>query len=380
MTAFLRVRLCGGRFTHGAVPLSLFGDISALGELIAAAARHRFLADNPGRRRMPKGFTKDLRLAATGITEGSAVVEVALADASSELPAMPRQHHRYYEGARSDFLSTIRSASLESGADAGPYAGSLPAPLLPHFDRIGRGLAAGESIRFDSTSEHREAILTAEVRKRLLFSSSLTTSITEEMVLRGSVPEADQGRSTFELQLIGGRKLSGPMPEPYRETILEAFGGYREQVKIQMAVVGTLNRKREVGGWQEIQDLAILDPLDIAAQLDELRALGDGWLDGDGQALSSEGLDRLAVRFEEHYPEQLPLPSIYPTPAGGAQLEWTLGSNEVSVEVDLASGKAEWHEVDLSSGIDALDTLDLATGPGWSVMTERIKRLASSSA
>lgn len=327
---------------------------------------------------MPRGFTKDLRLAATGITEGSAVVEVALADASSELPAMPRQHHRYYEGARSDFLSTIRSASSDSGADAGPYAGPLPVSLLPHFDRIGRGLTAEESIRFDSTSEHREAVLTAEVRKRLLFSSSLTTSITEEMVLRGSVPEADQGRSTFELQLVGGRKLSGPMPELYRETILEAFGGYRDQVKIQMAVVGTLNRKREVGGWKEIQDLAILDPLDIGAQLDELRALADGWLDGDGLAPLPKGLGRLATLLEKYYPERLPLPRIYPTPTGGAQLEWTLGSNEVSVEVNLAMGESEWHAVDVSSGEDELISLDLNTRRGWSLLVERIERLVKS--
>ena len=377
VTSFLRVRLCGGRFTRGAVPLSLFGDISALGDLIAAAARLRFLAENPGRRRIPKGFTKDLRLAATGITEGSAVVEVALSDASSELPAMPRQHHRYYEGARADLLSTIRSASSEQGADGKPYA--LPAALLPHFDRIGRGLTAGESIRFDSTSEREEAFLTAEVRKRLLFSSSLTTSITEEMVLRGSVPEVDQGRSTFELQLIDGRKLSGPMPEPYLEAVLEAFGGYRNQVKIQMAVVGTLNRKQEVGGWQEIQDLSILDPLDIAAQLDELRALSDGWLDGDGLAPPPDGLDRLATHFENYYPEQLPLPSIYPTPTGGAQLEWTLGSNEISVEVDLMTGKADWHWVDVSSGDDTLDALDLDASRGWSILAERIERFASSS-
>ena len=376
VSAFLRLRLCGGRFMGGSVPLSLLGDISsALGELIVAAARHRFLAENPQRERTPKGFTQDLRLAATGITAGSAVLQVSLVDASGELPEMPRRHHRYYEGARDDFLSTIRSAAEDSG---GAYAGALSASLLPHFDRIGRGLGAGESMQFDSSSGRSAAVLTADVRKRLLLSSSQTMSITEEMPLRGSVPEADQDRKSFQLQLISGRKLTGPMPERYRETILEAFRGYRDRVKIEMEVVGTLNRQQQLRGWQEIRDLTILDPLEIASQLEELRALNDGWLDGDGLAPPPEGLDRLDAQFEEHYPERLPLPRIYPTPTGGAQLEWTLGSSEVNVEVNLATGEAEWHVVDVSSGKDELDSLDLNTRRGWCLLVERIERLTDS--
>ena len=145
-----------------------------------------------------------------------------------------------------------------------------------------------------------------------------------------------------------------------------------------MEIVEKLNLRKEVNGWQAIRYMEILDPLDVAAQLDELRALADGWLDGEGLALPADGLDSLAARFADYYPERLPLPRIYPTLSGGAQLEWTLGSNEVNVEVNLATGVSEWHVVDVSSGEDQLDSLDLNTRRGWSLLVERIGRLSDS--
>lgn len=117
-----------------------------------------------------------------------------------------------------------------------------------------------------------------------------------------------------------------------------------------------------------------VDPLDVALQLEDLRKLEDGWLNGEGVAPPAEGLEWLADAFGKHYPEELPLPRIYPTPPGGAQLEWTLGSNGVSVEVDLTARVAEWFVLDLSSMEDEMDSLDLSVPTGWSILCERIGR------
>ena len=376
LTPFLRIRLTGGRFTGAAVPLSLFDDLGAVEELIIATARHRFLAENPGRKRAPGGFARDLRLVATGIAEGSAIVEVGLVDTTAELPTMPRRHHPYYEGARDDILRTMRSAEKGSVVNGGEASGVVPPEMLHHFDRIGRSLAREEAMCFDPVSGGEVATLTAESRKRLLFSSSVATSITEEMTLRGFIPEADQDRGSFQLLLIDGKKLSGPMAEQHRETVLTAFRGFRDRLPVQMEVVGTRDRRRQIVGWEAVRDIVILDPLDVALQLDDLRALEDGWLDGEGIAMPAEGLDWLAAGFEKYYPEELPLPHIYPTPPGGAQLEWTLGSHEVNIEVDLTKRVGEWHELDVSSGRDEMDSLDLTASAGWSTLLERIRRLA----
>ena len=105
------------------------------------------------------------------------------------------------------------------------------------------------------------------------------------------------------------------------------------------------------GGWQD------------------LRNLKDGWADGTqpadqwgkgyGKAPVAQGLDWLAERLEAGYADDLPRPYIYPTPEGGVSLEWSLGQNEASLEVDLLSHSAEWHCLNLSSGRSTEEDFDL---------------------
>ena len=54
------------------------------------------------------------------------------------------------------------------------------------------------------------------------------------------------------------------------------------------------------------------DPLNSPAQLDDLRAMMDGWLDGDGIAPPKDGLDWLCAQFEMHYPRLRPAPLHMP--------------------------------------------------------------------
>ncbi len=77
---------------------------------------------------------------------------------------------------------------------------------------------------------------------------------------------------------------------------------------------------------EHINTLDALDPLnalDIGARVDELRALKDGWLEGEGKSLRSEGLDWLVTACASHYPERTPLPHLYPTPEGDIRAEWS---------------------------------------------------------
>ena len=64
-----------------------------------------------------------------------------------------------------------------------------------------------------------------------------------------------------------------------------------------------------------------MEPLHVGAQLDDLRLLQDGWLDGDGKAPYSDGLDWLHEAFECKFPLEAPVPHIYPTENGGVQPE-----------------------------------------------------------
>ena len=108
-----------------------------------------------------------------------------------------------------------------------------------------------------------------------------------------------------------------------------------------------------------------LDPLDIRGRLDELRRLEDGWLDGVGIAPGSDELEWLAAGFDRHYPDDLPLPYLYPTVEGGVRAEWSLSDFEISLEVNLVTHRADWHRLNQETHTDDTRELELDNENDW---------------
>jgi len=92
---------------------------------------------------------------------------------------------------------------------------------------------------------------------------------------------------------------------------------------------------------------------DFAARIDRLAALEDGWLDGDGVALS-EGPLRLfaSVALLAHGMRGMPLPFMCPLVDGNLTLEWDKPDTEA--ELDLATMVIDWWDDDDPAGRDAL--------------------------
>ena len=130
-------------------------------------------------------------------------------------------------------------------------------------------------------------------------------------------------------------------------------------------------------------------PLDVAARLDELREMQDGWADGMqiasdwgsgyGKAPDHAGLDWLAGAFERHYPDDLPLPHIFPTTEGGVEAEWTLGGHSIIFEIDLGARQGDWlrfHKDDENDEDSEILNLDYASA--WDWFAAEVRRLAES--
>ena len=113
----------------------------------------------------------------------------------------------------------------------------------------------------------------------------------------------------------------------------------------------------------------------IADQLGSLQEMRDGWLAGTGRAPTHEGLTKLGDLYAMHFSYALPQPYLYPTPEGGVRAEWTFGSNEVSLNINLETLSGEWHTVDLATREDEENTLDLTVPSSWQWLSERIKAL-----
>ncbi len=115
------------------------------------------------------------------------------------------------------------------------------------------------------------------------------------------------------------------------------------------------------------------EPLDIGARLDEIRLLKDGWLEGNGTAPARDGLDWLETAFDLHFPEEVSLPYLYPTPEGDIRAEWSNERRELSLDVQLATKHATWHALELET--DDVDDreLDLADDEDWAWLVSKVR-------
>lgn len=366
---FLRPRLVGRRFDEHTLPLDILKDFAALEEMLVEVAKRQYLAANPDRVRSPKGFTKGLELHLTAVEDGSAIPVIALMFAT----LFPSADAEYFDQAKSQIIEAI--ASAEQGQSP-----ALPPELLRYFDRFGRGLREGEAMEFARTGG-QTATLTPAIRESLLRASQ-AEQWTEEVTLKGRIPEVDQADESFELELRDGSKLKAPLLELHRKTVLDASVGYRAGVLV--AIKGVIQRDRadRRKGFDSVEHITPLDPLDIETRLEELAQLRDGWLDGKGVAPDRAALVRLAQAFDEQYEPDLPLPYLYPTAEGGVQAEWTLGQWEASLEITLPGLSAQFQALHLATG----ETRDLELslvdddGTGWTALNTALAALQRSQA
>jgi hypothetical protein len=365
---FMQPRMVGERFQEHAIPLEILKDLAVLEDMVIEVAKWKFIQAHPDRQRTPRGFTKDISLKLTGIDEGSAVPKVSLfVDTRGSLFL---ENQDYFEQARDSIYAAINAAANDESITA-----YLPEKLLGYFDRIGRGLRDGEVIEFDPGNAQCPAKLDKSTRRKLIFASSQTQELTEDVSLRGTVPEADQERMTFTLQVLNGPRVSAPITSQHQDTIIQAFNGYRKETRIQIQGIGLYNRGNRLTRIEEVEHISILDSLDVPAQLDDFLILRNGWLNGHGRAPHPDGLTWFSSMFESNYPENLPLPYLYPTAEGGIQAEWTIGQVEISLEVDLESKQAEWQDLNILTDIEKDKILKLDNTEGWVWLVKRIQIL-----
>lgn len=358
---FLKPRLDGERFNEHSIPLELLKDFAALEEMLIEVAKWKFRQAHPDNKRIQRNFSKGLELHLAGVEEGSAVPAIVLMFAG----LFPAENAIYFEQARTEIIDAI--ACAERGT-----APKLPANLLGYFDRFGRGLREGEAMEFSRAGGTVK--LNPEVRKRLIRSAQVDVW-TEEVALRGKISEADQARRSFELELRDGTKLTAALNDQHLSVVLDAFRDYRQGAYVLIQGVAKKDRMDHLKGFETVEHVSPLDPLDVTLRLEELASLKDGWLDGKGQAPTMEKLRQLATLFDTNFDADLPLPHLYPTPDGGIQAEWSLGDWEATLEINLDTKTGEYQALNLSDRKTHEHILPLSTSDGWKALNEALKSI-----
>lgn len=364
-TEFLKPRLIGSRFDEHSIPVEVLKDWAAFEGLIVEAARWLYLEENPKRKRTPRGFAQSFSLHLSKVEGGSAIAVLERPLASGTL--VPDAFAVWFEKARDRVLETIEAASLGQSVDH-----LLPKSLLAYFDQFGRSLRDDEQVEFTRSSTQTSVRYDNRVRKTLVLKSA-TVYRTEESV-RGSMSELNLENRTFTLKLIGGEKVVGEFSDELRDAAHSALGAYGESlVMVEGAVVRDQSDTRK--RIEQVTRIEPLDALDVPARLEGLGFLRDGWLDGEGVKPPLAGLNWLAKAWTEHWPEDLSLPHCYPTLEGGIQLEWSLQTSSISVDVEITKRVASLLVSRTEDG-EILAELDLflSTSEGWQQLAEAVRQ------
>lgn len=352
-TDFLSPRLVGQRFSKHSVPLNLLKDFSAFEEMLVEVAKRKYLADNPKRKRLPKGFGKHISVHLTAVEEGSAILALTLSTLINSL--IPPVEQDYFIQAKNSVIEVIAAAENKQEIMLAPE-------LLRYFDRFGRSLHANESIEFPYLG--KQVAFNQETRKKLL-EASQAKSWTEDKVLKGYVSAVDKVGKSFDIEIKHGNKIKAPFLEQYQQVILEAFHGYENKLILEIQGIVIIDRSGEIKTIENIEQVSLLDPLDIANRLEDLVILEEGWLNGKGKALNKTKVDNLNNYFDTYYNNELPLPYLYPTAEGGVQAEWEINKWEVSLEIDLNNFAAELHAINFDNNEEKELLLELSNNSGW---------------
>lgn len=367
-TEFLKPRLVGTRFEEHSIPVEVLKDWAAFEGLIVEAARWLYLQENPGRKRTPRGFTQSFSLHLSQVEKGSAVAVLERPHAPGTL--VPDGFAVWFEKARDRVLETIEAASLGKSVED-----LLPKSLLAYFDQFGRSLRDNEQVEFTREAAQTKVVYDHRVRKMLVLKSA-TVYRTEEFI-RGAMSELNLENRTFTLKLISGAKVIGHFSEELREAAHGALGAYGESlVMVEGAVVRDQSDNLKV--IEQVTRIEPLDALDVPARLEGLALLRDGWLDGEGVKPPPTGLTWLAKAWADQWPEDVPLPYVYPTLVGGVQLEWSMASASISVDIDVTQRDADLLTSCTEDG-EILEELALnLSAPGdWQLLAQAVRRASS---
>jgi hypothetical protein len=335
----------GKRFDDAAMPLEALPELAAYRELLSAVARELFFAENPGRSRLPKGFDASFRLTLTRVELGSAVPVIEREFASPQLfPA------DLFDTAREE----VERAIAALGAN-GPSPSWLTA-VAARFSSFGRTLRDDESVVVAGAGRREGAVYDRGVRRRILVRAQGTYE--EDVDLVGVVRETDVDQDSFEIRLADDRRVPVRSSRLFFPPVVQSL---QRDTAVRVSGMGVFDAEGRLLRVSQTTDVSAAEEGDVASgrpgcripvreQIDSLRGLPDGWLDGEGHAFDDDVLawsSKLLGGLVEGF--NLANPYVYPTPEGNVRAEWSRAQWEVSAEFDASRRVSEVRAVRLDA-------------------------------
>lgn len=316
--SFVDLRLTGGRFERAGFPVRGLIELERLEDLIQTVAKALWKRDHPDRVRVPKDFTTDFDLRLTRVDPGS-VVPVLERPYTEEEPglfdvALPDYFDQSIEVIEGAFAGIVKNMELPV---------DFPETAAAVMARFGSSFTDDERAIFRA-SKTAPIEYSSNIRKRF-FGTIRQGLVSQDGSRVGRISALDVDEQTFTFAGLNSNKVPGVFTDPQR------WSDLREVLKHEsdtcwVRLQGTF-RHRPDSSVHSVADVEAVEVFDVPGNLEwgqrllELADLQDGWVE-EGEAISTPSLElvRDVLQTEKLWPSGVP--SIFPTPAGGVQLEW----------------------------------------------------------
>jgi hypothetical protein len=356
---FVTSVLRGQRFSKS-VPLDVLPDLTAYSDLVAAVARALFYRRNPERKRLPKGFMDRFELQVSDIGQGSSILTIERSFAGAVLFPTNDPFDEF------DQARDLISQCIAYVSTGKPVPSDFPEEALPRFNGFGRRLKDTESFELKLPNQESGVVYDREVRKRLILATA--TMYEDAVSVFATVSGADVGTRKFRLRLDDERIVPAILNPEIEGSVLSALKDYKT-ARLKVSGIALLARDDRVIEFREVTEVEEADQpenvVSIRERIDQLRALEPGWMDGEGEKLSSDALDWLQLKISTlvlHH--QIPAPHLYPSPDGHIEAEWSEGAWEVRADFDLLEKRVTSEAVDVTTmkarSMDSVDGDNLA--------------------
>lgn len=356
----------GGRFDAGALPLDVLPDLAAYRDLIVELAKALFLAREPGRRRVPKGFVESFQIGIRAVNAGSTIAVLERTSVpGGMLTLFPKED--LFDEARNLIDKVVAAAGQKA-----PLPPEFPHHLAMRFNQFGRSLRDGESVELRGPGATSGPTYDRGTRKWIVVQAEGRYEDGAELtgVVSGGVLDREQ----ITVRLDDGALVDGRCSaELVRQTLALL------DRKVRVVGLGSFDRNDHLERLLRVDDVAPIDedeavvgaPSALGVQFGDLASLPAGWFETETPPLDRTGLKTVEAFLTAVVTSGVPVPHLYPTPDAGVRAEWTLGTWEVSATFELGGAcSAHLHATQVTSdstedadvGLDAADALSIFSG------------------
>lgn len=243
----------GDNFADHGLELDFLPDLVTYKQLVVKTAEELWRAANPGKTRLPKGFSEGICLKFFAIEPGSAAVPVKRVISYDEQEGEPLFDPA---GDLVDKAVTLIEEAVESVEGHGTLPPDFPKNVIPLFGEFGRHLPDGHAIQMQTPGRRNPAVYTPDIRNRLV--NWVEAYYEDEVVLTGEVRQTDLDGLKFKVRLDDGKKVEGQFQPEQEDLITEAL---REHSSRRLRIEGSGRFLRTTG---QIDRLTRIDVLGVA--------------------------------------------------------------------------------------------------------------------